>query len=91
MRIPLRALDVVARASVQTNRETHMKKLGLNIETLEVQTFETGPEGGPRGTVHGAGNAAFLGTRVTRCGSECNVCTYTNCHPEQRTEIDCIC
>jgi hypothetical protein len=33
----------------------------------------------------------MLGTRVTRCYSECNACTYTDCNPDQRTEIDRIC
>jgi hypothetical protein len=70
-----------------------MKKLELNIDALEVQTFETqeDPED-PRGTVHGAANAVeFRGTRPTRCYSECNACTYTNCQTDERTEIDCFC
>lgn len=59
-----------------------MRKLNLNVDTLRVQSFE------PESTTV----ESFLrGTRPTRCGSECNNCTYTNCHPEQRTEIDCIC
>lgn len=61
-----------------------MKKLLLNIDSLKVQTFETA-------NPHGPAHAILLGTRVTRCYSECNACTYTDCHPEQRTEIDCLC
>lgn len=59
-----------------------MKKLSLDVDTLKVQSFEPIP---------GAAEMIFRGTRVTRCYSECNACTYTDCHPEQRTEIDCIC
>ena len=63
-----------------------MKKLGLNPDELKVQTFETASDSAERGTVFG------LGTRVTWCGSECNNCTYTNCHPDQMTHAaDCIC
>ena len=59
-----------------------MKKLILNVDTLQVQSFEAASS---------APEARMLGTRVTRCYSECNACTYTDCNPEQRTEIDCIC
>ena len=69
-----------------------MKKLELDLDTLEVQSFVTESDLDAGGTVVGAEDAGFLrGTRVTRCYSECNVCTYTNCNPEQRTEIDCVC
>jgi hypothetical protein len=69
-----------------------MKKLALNIDALKVQTFEmVAGEGDSDGTVLAADAAGLMGTRVTRCGSECGNCTYTNCHPEQRTEIDCVC
>jgi hypothetical protein len=69
-----------------------MKKLALNVDALKVQTFHTlSEEGSSGGTVLGAEGVHLLGTRVTRCYSECNACTYTNCNPEQRTEIDCIC
>lgn len=62
-----------------------MKKLALNLDKLEVQTFETVSQIDERGTVFGHG------TRATRCYSECNACTYTNCQTDERTEIDCMC
>jgi hypothetical protein len=64
-----------------------MRKLGLNLNQLKVQTFETlqgGTQGGPLG--------ALMGTRRTQCGSECGNCTYTMCHPDQMTHAaDCFC
>jgi len=64
-----------------------MKKLTLNMDSLQVQTFETEHEGNGRGTVVGE---AFGSTRATRCGSECTVCTdLTNCNT--REFIDCYC
>ena len=70
-----------------------MKKLGLNIDSLQVQSFDTLHEDRVRrGTVIGAADAVrLMGTRVTRCYAECTVCTNTNCHSNERTEIDCIC
>ncbi|HEX8907489.1 MAG TPA: hypothetical protein VF771_21770 [Longimicrobiaceae bacterium] len=69
-----------------------MKKLAFNVDELNVQSFPTVPQVGPRGTVVGAGEAAHLrGTRYTRCYAECGVCTYTNCNSNERTEIDCFC
>ena len=62
-----------------------MKKLALKVEELEVQTFDTTLADGERGTVEA------MGTRATRCYSECNACTFTNCMTDERTEIDCAC
>ena len=67
-----------------------MRKLALNIDKLEVETFRTVPEARPHGTVVGA-DAAAAGTRATRCYAECGVCTYTQCNSNERTEIDCFC
>lgn len=64
-----------------------MRRLGLNLNELTVQTFETSPDDAQAGPL-----AALRGTRVTFCGSECGNCTYTNCHPDQMTHAaDCIC
>ena len=60
-----------------------MKKLPLKIEELNIQTFETAPVIEARGTLGGA-HAGLLGTRVTRCYSECTACTNTE-------GIDCMC
>jgi hypothetical protein len=70
-----------------------MKKLGLNIDTLQVQSFDTiFEERVRRGTVIGAADAVrLMGTRRTRCYAECTVCTNTNCFSDERTEIDCAC
>jgi hypothetical protein len=68
-----------------------MKKLALNVDGLEVQSFRTVPEAKPYGTVVGAEHAAARGTRYTRCYAECGVCTYTNCNSNERTEVDCVC
>jgi hypothetical protein len=64
-----------------------MKKLTLNVDTLQVQTFATDIERVGEGTVIGL---AWGSTRATRCGSECTVCTdLTNCNT--REFIDCFC
>lgn len=64
-----------------------MKKLTLNLDSLQIQSFETEQEGKARGTVIGE---AMGSTRATRCGSECGVCTdLTNCN--SREFIDCYC
>jgi len=63
-----------------------MKKLTLNMDSLQVQTFATEHDAEERGTVVGAWGS----TRATRCGSECGVCTdLTNCNT--REFIDCYC
>ena len=61
-----------------------MNKLTLNLDALKVQTFETAPEIVRRGTVVGAADALLMGTRVTRCYSECTACTNTE-------GLDCNC
>jgi hypothetical protein len=48
-----------------------MRKLKLEIDALQVETFQTSPAGAERGTV--AGNATFLGT------GGCWTCDYTRC------------
>jgi hypothetical protein len=64
-----------------------MKKLTLNLDSLQIQSFETEHDQKVRGTVVGE---AFGSTRATRCGSECTVCTdLTNCN--SREFIDCFC
>lgn len=68
-----------------------MKKLELNVDALEVQSFRTVAVEKPGGTVHAADAGAVRGTRPTRCYGECTVCTYTACNSNERTEIDCFC
>jgi len=68
-----------------------MKKLGLKLDTLKVQTFQTVPEIKPRGKVTYEVDVVYLGTRPTRCYAECTVCTMTDCNSNERTEIDCVC
>jgi len=65
-----------------------MKKLALNLDSLQVQTFAvTEKDEDGRGTVIGL---AWGSTRATRCGSECTVCTdLTNCNT--REFVDCFC
>jgi hypothetical protein len=64
-----------------------MKKLTLNLDSLQIQSFETEHDQKVRGTVVGE---AMGSTRATRCGSECGVCTdLTNCN--SREFIDCYC
>jgi hypothetical protein len=65
-----------------------MKKLALNVESLNVQSFAvTEKDEDARGTVIGL---AFGSTRYTRCGAECTVGTdLTNCNT--REFIDCYC
>ncbi|HEX6750199.1 MAG TPA: hypothetical protein VF092_23095 [Longimicrobium sp.] len=69
-----------------------MAKLRIDVDALKVETFQTVPDAGPRGTVVGAADAPLnRGTRFTRCYAECGVCTYSNCNSTERTEIDCFC
>jgi hypothetical protein len=82
--------SAVLRAHPPNHRENPMKKLALNIDALKVQTFEVvAGDGDSEGTVLAA--ELLLGTRPTRCYSECNACTYTNCRTDERTELDCFC
>lgn len=57
-----------------------MKKLALDVDALTIQTFVPIPED--------ADVAQPLGTRVTRCYSECNACGPTQ---QFTNEIDCAC
>lgn len=69
-----------------------MKKFGLKLEALKVESFQTLPETTLRGTVHAAEEVVDLrGTRYTRCYVECTVCSMSNCFSNERTEVDCIC
>ncbi|HYH83532.1 MAG TPA: hypothetical protein VEX86_27300 [Longimicrobium sp.] len=64
-----------------------MKKLTLEIDSLQVQTFATEDAGNGRGTVIGEGLGS---TEYTRCGAECTVGTdLTNCNT--REFVDCFC
>lgn len=63
-----------------------MKKLGLKLDELQVETFEMGTKAAGRGTVLGHGDSS-----VDTCGFSC-ICldtVYTNNDPTCDLSCDC--
>lgn len=66
------------------------KKLKLNLDALEVASFETAQAGGERGTVHGL---SFYTETGTGTASECNTydesCVITACNTNHSKYSSC--
>lgn len=69
-----------------------MKKLRLNLEALQVESFDTASEAAARGTVHGRDRLddAVIGPQTTEDDSNCPIQSCGCSEPGQRfTECDC--